>query len=314
MPSDLPAEQLEEAQEVFRRGIRALGITRGAAKGDIKITAGGAVVGEIAARLSGGYMSGWTYPFASGVEVTAGALNIAVGLAPGDLSPRRSWVSAERAFISIPGTVRSVEGQAEAESIPGIEELFLRIEPGGQVRLPINNMGKCGNIISRAPSRTEAVEAVGKAVRCMLVRLQPADPLTDAFLRGVEQSGFSAFADFGELCPATMRRLEQMEPWIGDPERFSGRSEDLRVLNLSGASGEGVRDWHGWTLEQAYRRVVEITGVKPADAAARGGGLTLGRVFWNALIKGGVQAGVYVIDSLCTGRSKPKYTMRNWLS
>ena len=237
MPSELPAEVLEEAQEVFRRGIRALGISLGAAKGDIKITPQGAVVGEIAARLSGGYMSGWTYPFASGVEVTAGALNIAVGLPPGDLAPRRSWVSAERAFISIPGTVRSVEGQAEAGSIPGIEELFLRVEPGGKVRLPINNMGKCGNLISRAPSRTEAVEAVEKAVRCMLVRMQPADPLTDAFLRGVEQSGFSAFAGFGELCPETMRRIEQMEPWIGDPERFSGRSEDLRVLDLSGESG-----------------------------------------------------------------------------
>ena len=314
MPSDLPAEVLEEAQEVFRRVIRALGITRGAAKGDIKITAQGAVVGEIAARLSGGYMSGWTYPFASGVQVTAGALNIAVGLPPGDLAPRRSWVSAERAFISIPGTVMSLEGLEQARSIPGIEELFLRVEPGQQVRLPINNMGKCGNLISSAQSRAEAVEAVEEAVRCMLVRLRPADPLTDAFLQGVEQSGFSAFADFAELCPETLRRLRQMEPWTGDPDSFSGRADDLRILSLPGAAGQRVRDWHGWTLEQACRRVLEIGRVKPADTDKRGGSFTLGRVFWNALIKGGVQAGLYVIDSLCTGASKPKYTMRNWLS
>jgi biotin carboxylase len=314
MPSGLPPDVLEEAREVFRRGIRALGLTRGAAKGDVKITAEGAVVGEIAARLSGGYMSGWTYPFASGVEVTAGALNLAVGLPPGDLTPRRSWVSAERAFISIPGTVKALEGLEQAKSIPGVEELFLRAEAGKQVRLPIDNMGKCGNLISKAPGRVEAVEAVEKAVRSVLVRLQPVDPMTDAFLRGAEQSGFSAFAGFDELRPETRRRLGQMERWTGDPDGFNGRARDLRILSLPGAAGEQVRDWHGWSLEQAYRRVLEITRAKPDGAANRGGGFTLGRVFWSALIKGGVQAGVYVIDSLCTGGSKPKYTMRKWLS
>jgi len=153
MPSLLAPEILRDAEEVFRRGIRALGITRGAAKGDIKVTPEGAVVGEIAARLSGGYMSGWTYPFASGVEVTAAALNIAVGLPPGDLKPKRNWVSAERAFISIPGTVKTLEGLDRARNVPFIEELFLRVSAGQRVELPINNMGKCGNLISKAPQR-----------------------------------------------------------------------------------------------------------------------------------------------------------------
>jgi biotin carboxylase len=322
MPSDLPAEVLREAQEVFRRGIRALGITRGAAKGDIKITPGGAVVGEIAARLSGGYMSGWTYPFASGVEVTAEALNIAVGLPVGDLEPRRNWVSAERAFISIPGTVKALEGLEQARGVPRVEELFLRVCPGQQVQLPINNMGKCGNLISKAPNRLEAVEAVEKAVRSVLVRLKPADPRTDAFINGTEQSGFSAFS---ELSLAARRELQRMPPWLGDPDRFEGRAQDLRILDLPGVLEEKGRDWHGWTLERAYRRVLEISAVKQAGVASPGtaseGGppfngapVHLGRVFWNALIKGGVQAGVYVIDSLCSAGSRPKYIVRNWLA
>jgi biotin carboxylase len=310
MPSELSAEVLAEAEEVFRRGIRALGITRGAAKGDIKITSEGAVVGEIAARLSGGYMSGWTYPFASGVEVTAAALNIAVGLPPGDLEPRRSWVSAERAFISIPGTVRSLEGLEQAGSIPGIEELFLRVGPGLQVRLPINNMGKCGNLISKAPSRAQAVEAVESAVRSVLVRLKPADPLTDSFLQGVEQGGFSAFAG---LSIETKRQIDQLPPWTGDPDRFSGKAEELRILSLPGAAGERARDWHGWTLHDAFQQVQEISGATGVTSGSEDSeAFCLGGVFWNALIKGGVQAGVYVIDSLCTGTSTPKYTMRKW--
>ena len=335
MPSLLAPEILRDAEEVFRRGIRALGITRGAAKGDIKVTPEGAVVGEIAARLSGGYMSGWTYPFASGVEVTAAALNIAVGLPPGDLKPKRNWVSAERAFISIPGKVKTLEGLDRARNVPFIEELFLRVSAGQRVELPINNMGKCGNLISKAPSRSRAVEAVEAAVRSVLVRLEPADPRTDAYLKGTEQRGFSAFP---ELSPATRQRLEKLPPWIGEPSRFSGRVEDLRILRLPGVETETVRDWHGWTLEQAFLHVLEIGGVLPSDIAptavrpSPGGSpegrspegrtpdgrtpvsLTLGRVFWNALIKGGVQAGVYVIDSLCAPAGRPKYIVRKWLA
>jgi biotin carboxylase len=322
MPSVLAPEVLRDAEEVFRRGIRALGITQGAAKGDIKVTPNGAVVGEIAARLSGGYMSGWTYPFASGVEVTAAALNIAVGLPPGDLKPQRNWVSAERAFISIPGTVKNLEGLQQARNIPGIEELFLRVSPGQRVELPINNMGKCGNLISKAPRRYRAVEAVETAVRTVLVRLEPADPRTDAYLRGTEQSGFSAFP---EPSSATRQRLEQLPQWIGEPDRFSGRAEDLRILELPGVEEETVRDWHGWTLQQAFRSVLEIGGTRPSAARTAGGtsvddrALTpgtfaLGRVFWKALLKGGVQAGVYVIDSLCVTAGKPKYIVRKWLA
>jgi hypothetical protein len=161
------------------------------------------------------------------------------------------------------------------------------------------------------------VEAVERALRSVLVRLEPADHRTDAYLAGRERSGFSAFPD---LSPSTRRRLEQLPPWIGDPALFSGRAEDLRILDLSGAEAETVRDWHGWSPAQAFRRVLEISGVKPAGVGAPVNGpesraaFTLGRVFWNALIRGGVQAGVYVIDSLCAPAGKPKYIVRNWLA
>jgi biotin carboxylase len=316
IPSVLDSKILHDAEEVFRRGIRALGINQGAAKGDIKVTPRGAVVGEIAARLSGGYMSGWTYPFASGVEVTEAALSIAVGLPPGDLTPRRTWVSAERAFISIPGTVKVIEGLQRARDLAGIEELFLRVSSGKRVALPINNMGKCGNLISKAPSRAEALQAVETAVKTVLVRLEPEDPNTDAFLQGTEQSGFTAFPNLSE---AMKSQLENMPPWIGEPDQFQGKVEDLQVLSLPDVGREVVRDWHGWTLEQAFQRVLEICGPRSCGfcrsaGSTPGGGtpgsLVLGRVFWNALIKGGVQAGVYVIDSLCRPARKPKYLVR----
>jgi hypothetical protein len=50
------------------------------------------------------------------------------------------------------------------------------------------------------------------------------------------------------------------------------------------------------------------------DRALTPGTFALGRVFWKALLKGGVQAGVYVIDSLCVPVGKPKYIVRKWLA
>ena len=119
MPTDLDTAAVRQIEDAFESGIRAIGIDNGAAKGDIKLTPRGAMIGEIAARLSGGYMSGWTFPLSSGVEVTEAALNIAVGLPPGDLTPRFSRTCAERGIISIPGVVASVEGESTARGIPG---------------------------------------------------------------------------------------------------------------------------------------------------------------------------------------------------
>lgn len=282
------------------------------------MTPAGAVVGEIAARLSGGYMSGWTYPFASGVEVTEAALNIAVGLPPGDLTPKRDWVSAERAFISIPGTVEALEGSEKALQQSGIEELFLRVSEGQQVELPINNMGKCGNLISRAPSRREALQAVQAAVQTVLVRLKPGSSRTEEYLDGSYQSGFSAFSG---LSPRGARGLAALPPYIGDLTSYPRRQGDVKILVPRQVELEEARDWHGFTLEAAFRRVVEITGARPVESAEavpssarqRRGGLTLGYLFWKALIKGGVQAGVYLIDTLCDPAGNPKQVVRRWL-
>jgi biotin carboxylase len=322
MPTVLDEEKVRLAEEVFERGIRALGISRGAAKGDIKITPDGPVVGEIAARLSGGYMSGWTFPFASGVEVTEAALNIAVGLPPGDLTPKRRWVSAERAFISIPGTVKALEGLQAARALPCIEELFVRVSPGGRVQLPINNMGKCGNLISKAASREQSVEAVQQAVQSVLVRLEACDPRTDAYLAGEERNGFSAFS---RISLETERAVGELPAWVGDPELFGRKTGHLRVLPLRGAGRESERDWHGWSLQDALRRVLEITKVRQSNGRQAVGSpsalrksepapgtLLLGRVFWKALVRGGVQAGVYVIDTLCDPAASPKQVLRRW--
>ncbi|MBN1835866.1 MAG: ATP-grasp domain-containing protein [Spirochaetales bacterium] len=291
LPSALDPGIVREAQEVFGRGVRALGLKHGAAKGDVKITARGAVVGEIAARLSGGYMSGWTFPLATGVEVTAAALRLAVGLPPGDLSPRVRHVSAERAFISIPGRVLSVSGLEEARAVEGVREVFLRVHAGQELELPINNMGKCGNVISAASTREEAVGAAEQAARRVLVRLEPGFESTERFLSEAPGEGRAAFAE------VSARLLRAVGALPEPPARLPEPGQPLRLLVPPGLETEQARDWHSGTLAETVQAVCRATGAQPLGESAAEAA-HLGRAFWRALLKGGVQAGVYVVDSL----------------
>ena len=299
MPSDLDPGLLRQAEEVFAAGIRALGIRNGAAKGDIKITPEGPAVGEIAARLSGGYMSGWTFPLSCGVEVTEAALNIAVGLPPGDLQPRYSAVAAERAFISIPGRIRALEGLAAVRQIEGMAELFLRVRVGDRVRLPQNNIEKCGNVITRGLTRAKAVGAAEQARQQVFLRLAPADAETSAFLRAPQAGPWVAFP---QLSAAFQRGISELPEAIGQLASARLGSEGLAVLRPEGTSAEAARDWHSLSLTAALRQVESLTGVPVVDAPLPGR-LTLGRVFWDALLRGSVQGGVYLIETICQGQS-----------
>jgi len=305
MPSALPTSLLRRAADVFRRGVAALGIDNGAAKGDIKLTSSGPMIGEIAARLSGGFMSGWTYPYASGVEVTQAALNLAVGLPPGPLEPMAHRVSAERALISIPGEIDDIVGCEDAVSVRDTRDLFLLSERGDRVQMPTNNVEKCGNVITCADTREEAVTAADTAVGRVLFRLVPGHPDTESFLRRrpSEACGHGPNAYSLENA-ANLAALSAM------PERITG-SGGPDILELPCIEAELEKDWTHLRLKEAVDRIAAMTGARFVDrpTARRA---CLGRVFWRALLRGGVQAGVYVIDTERSENSRSERSRQDY--
>jgi isopentenyl diphosphate isomerase/L-lactate dehydrogenase-like FMN-dependent dehydrogenase/biotin carboxylase len=160
MPSALDAGLIDDAVEVFKKGIRALGINMGAAKGDIKVTESGAKVGEIAARLSGGFMSAYTYPYATGVNLIRNAIDIALGHPPYNLVPTKNWISIEHSFIPSPGIVGEITGIDKAMSIPGVKNIFLNVKTGDEVKEPKSNVEKAGNFIVVKENREDAWKLV----------------------------------------------------------------------------------------------------------------------------------------------------------
>jgi hypothetical protein len=259
------------------------------------------MIGEIAARLSGGYMSGWTFPYSSGVLPTRGAIEIAIGKKPSGLENKWNRTSAERAFISIPGKVLSVEGIETVKVMPWVRDVFTRVKKGMKVTFPENNVSKCGNIISAAPDRETAVESAENAARSVLIRLQAPNEDTAAFLSVLpsEKPVFppDAFAADKELlsllaalpetdCPGADYPAEKEPVLIPFPEFTESGLLDFMGRNVT-ESLDAVRLLTGFNLPFAAKESL------PGKAAAP----YLGRSFWQALIRGGYQGAVYYIDS-----------------
>ncbi|MDR2053214.1 MAG: ATP-grasp domain-containing protein [Treponema sp.] len=315
MPADLSEKETASLLEVFIEGVRALGLLDrnavGAAKGDVKLCSRGPMIGEIAARLSGGYMSGWTYPYASGVDLTKGAIQAAIGQRPDCLDATRSWTCAERAFISIPGKVRSIHGLRDAKAAPYVKDIFLRAGKGGRVSFPENNVSKCGNVIAAAPGRKSAMDAAGFAARAVLIRLEAPDEATAAFL---EAGSVPAAADgawppnafpAGPALIAALARLPDPAVRVEESPPGTGAAPEPALVPFPAFTESGLKDHAGRGVEESLDAVRAITGLSlPAaspDGTAAGG--LLGRRFWAALIRGGYQGAAYIADLLCGGRS-----------
>jgi isopentenyl diphosphate isomerase/L-lactate dehydrogenase-like FMN-dependent dehydrogenase/biotin carboxylase len=170
MPSRLSEDLINYAVDTFKKGIKALGISIGAAKGDIKVSSSGCYIGEIAARLSGGFMSTYTYPYSSGVDLMTNMVRISMGFSPLDLEPKQNWVSIERSIIAAPGMIKEIKGIEEAKKIKQVKNIFFDSRVGDKIKAPLNNLDKSGHIIVAAPTFQEALKASHQAMRAIHIK------------------------------------------------------------------------------------------------------------------------------------------------
>ena len=311
LPSKVDLKIKNELIATFALGIKALGLTCGVAKADIKYTKNGPMIGEIAARLSGGYMSGWTFPYASGMNLTEEAMKIAVGKEPDYLLSNRvslPWqphesvkgkkqpfelyeitstlVSAERAWLSIPGKVSKIYGLAEVKQIYGVRDVLPRSKEGDSVNFPRNNVEKCGNIIAVGINHGQAYKSAEEAVSEIVLRLEPNNPQTEAFLSGrceIDEEGFpvSAFT----FCPNKENSIT-----VGEGTKIPAKAKVIDFLPESLIPlADSLKDWNHRTLRKTLEKFDEI---------CPGHGELDGKSFWQAVLRGGIQGALYVADNI----------------
>ena len=309
MPAELDKKMHDELISVFALGAKALGLSCGAAKADIKYTEKGPMIGEIAGRLSGGYMSGWTYPYASDLNLTKQGILIAAGREPEDLLKRRQPVdytpsqlcqsaekpyelfevpclrtSAERAWMSIPGTVKYIENIKDYSDRAVFDVLpRATVQLGSEVDFPRNNVEKCGNVIAVSHSREAAITVAQDAVADIFITLEADNKRTEAFLAGAEQEDEKDFppSAFGKLLPDQLSLISGSIPQ-------NQKVQDFIPNFLHTADYINRTDWNFNTIAATARKFDILRPKHPELDARR---------FWRAVIRGGIQAAVYVSDT-----------------
>jgi len=245
-PSTIKGELREYIVNEFKRAVKALGINFGSAKGDVKLTKDGVVIGEIAARMSGGFLSGWTVPLTASYRPHEDLLRLAIGdtgnLNAYDIEREREYgYATERAIMSIPGKIKDIlhlEGKYHYS--------FLYTKNGDEVSFPVNNAKRCGSVLDFSPDRTVAIHSAEQRLKNIFLRLEPNNKLTEEFISNTK---------FRMFIPS-----------------------------------EKEKDWHGFDIEEAIGFIQKIT---------KNNSFFRDKKFWDYFYKGGIQGGVYYIDTYC---------------
>ena len=255
-PSGLTLAQEQEIADLMVNCAQAIGLENGPLKGDIFLGPGGPVVGEIAARLSGGYMSGWTLPYAHGVNLTRAALRVAIGQDPdlGSNPPGFPRPCAERAIVSFPGTVTFVEELVDVPSLPGFKNWFSRVAPGQKLRFPRNNVEKAGNLVFSLDDVAATQSRSATAIASILIHLDHRDADTRGELAKPQHSSIPDAYPPGR----DLEALEAMNPQSWDSRLWKDARKRL--------------DFHPSTRLERQRRaltkVLRRYGLQAALAAA----------------------------------------------
>lgn len=179
LPSQHPEDVQAQVLELAEQAAYALGITVGAAKGDVKLTKDGPKMVEMAARLSGGFMSGWTYPLATDRSIIRYALKIAVGIKPGiELDPTHRRVAMEKAIIPDAGEIREINGIETVNQMDGVADLSINFEIGDEVHKPKSNLDKPANVIVTGQNFEEAKNIAERASQALEFVVGPPPEIT----------------------------------------------------------------------------------------------------------------------------------------
>ncbi|MEU4116651.1 pyridoxal-phosphate dependent enzyme [Kitasatospora sp. NPDC028055] len=165
-PAVLPEETAAAMADTARRSLEAVGLERGPAHVELRLTADGPAVIEINARLAGGMIPELIRP-ATGIDLLDQQIRAAAGL-PLNLTPERSRSAGIRFLIAADqGRLTAVEGVERAAAVTGVERVTVTAAAGRAVRPVREAYDRLGHVIAVG----DGPEEVGGALDAALAEL-----------------------------------------------------------------------------------------------------------------------------------------------
>lgn len=173
-PSRLPQAQQERMREEVARACRAAELITGPVHAEVRINDRGVWILEVAARSIGG-LCGRVLTHALGMSLEE--LNLRHALSE-PLAIADDGSAAGVMMIPIPrrGIYHGLEGLAAAQSVAGVTQIAIAVEPGQIVAPPPDGASYLGFIFSRAAQPADAERALRFAHRRLRFDIRPEYP------------------------------------------------------------------------------------------------------------------------------------------
>ncbi|AFM13501.1 alpha-hydroxy-acid oxidizing protein [Turneriella parva] len=172
LPADIKPQNFDTIRETLQRYADSLSALsgkayHGALKGDLRLTASGEIViGEIAGRLSGGFMSTHTYPAAHGKNLMQLFIRLMMFdrsiMAPAGEDTATQAIAIERSLYAEPGELAGIKSRAELDALQaeykerGLILVHGNYRSGDSVQNLQNNIGKVYHTVIRSQTLAAA--------------------------------------------------------------------------------------------------------------------------------------------------------------
>lgn len=171
-PSRLPVDVQEQIKVVATRACKAVGIKKGPAHVEMKITAkGGPKMVELGARMGGDNITTSLVPLSTGIDMVKATILVALGEEP-DIEPKLQCGSAIRYFQPAFGKIKSIIGVEEAQALDGVRAITFTKEVGEE-STPIHcSNDRVGSVIVQTVTAEGAVKVCEEAMKIITIEIE----------------------------------------------------------------------------------------------------------------------------------------------
>lgn len=169
-PSRLDVEIQNKIKDVAERSCKAIGINKGPAHVEMKVTSQGEPkMIELGARMGGDNITTHLVPLSTGIDMVECTIRIALGETV-DVTPTLNCGSAIRYFEAPFGKIKSIEGVEEALKIDGVKQISFTKNVGDE-STPIHcSNDRIGFVIAQAETAEKAVKVCEEVMKMIKVK------------------------------------------------------------------------------------------------------------------------------------------------
>jgi len=169
-PSRLPAATQGAIRNVAVAACSAIGIDKGPAHVEMKVTKRGPVMIELGARMGGDNITTHLVPLSTGIDMVGSTIKVALGEEP-DITPTLHCGSAIRYFEVPFGTIKSIDNVEEASKIPGVKQITFTKEVGDESTSIHCSNDRIGFVIAQGATAEDAVAACEEAMKQVQIKI-----------------------------------------------------------------------------------------------------------------------------------------------